>query len=514
VNAKQLWQSALDRVAVRVSPASYTTWFKPTEGLDLSGATLSVYVPNTFACQHLRQRFADVAARAASEVFGGPLAVIFTATRPERTPSAEPAPAPTARPRATSAAARRPARRTRQAMLDAPIAAPRGARAVAAQPPLPQAAAMAHGAQVAQAASAGHAALAPATPAPPLTAPYPAAASEADPGGRHVFETYVVGTANRLAYTAARQVAERPGQSYNPLFIYGGTGLGKTHLLLAIARVARRAGLCARYVTAERFANDIIEAIRHHTTAEFRAHYRAVDVLLVDDIHFIAGKESTEEEFFHTFNTLHDANRQIVLSSDRTPKAMHRLHDRLRSRFEWGLLADIQLPDFEQRLEILRVKARALGIAASEAVLAAVARPEGQSVRALEGALNRVAAFAAMLGQPLGLEAVRQALRPLEEPGAREVSPEGVVAAVARHFGVTTEALGGKARDHAVVWPRQVAMYLLREETPASLSQIGRHLGGRDHSTILHGCNQVTAKLAASDHTRRELDELRAAIRG
>ncbi|HEV2235132.1 MAG TPA: chromosomal replication initiator protein DnaA [Ktedonobacterales bacterium] len=509
MNAKQLWQSALDRVAVRVSPASYTTWFKPTEGLDLSGATLSVYVPNTFACQHLRQRFADVAARAASEVFGGPLAVIFTASRPERTLPGEPAPVmERVRPRPGSPAARRPTRRTRQALLEAPIVAPSGARAAVAQPPLPQPA------PLAPATSAGHTALAPAAPAPAVAFSHPAEATDADPGGRHVFETYVVGTANRLAYTAARQVAERPGQSYNPLFIYGGTGLGKTHLLLAIARVARRGGLRACYVTAERFANDIIEAIRHHTTAEFRAHYRAVDVLLVDDIHFIAGKESTEEEFFHTFNTLHDANRQIVLSSDRTPKAMHHLHDRLRSRFEWGLLADIQLPDFEQRLEILRVKARTLGIAATEAVLAAVARPEGQSVRALEGALNRVAAYAAMLGQPLGLETVRQALRPLEEPGAREVSPERVVAAVAQHFGVTAEALRGKGRDHAIVWPRQVAMYLLREETPASLSQIGQHLGGRDHRTILHGCNQVTAKLAASDPTRRELDELRAAIRG
>jgi chromosomal replication initiator protein len=510
VNAKQLWQSALDRVAGRISSASYTTWFKPTEGLDLSGATLSVYVPNTFACQHLRQRFADVAARAASEVFGGPLAVIFTATRLEHTPAAAAAPAPSARPRARAGAvaARRPVRRTRQVVLEAPIAAPSGARAHVAQPPLPQAAGDGRTAYSTLPAAPALAA------APATTSARRADAADADPSGRHVFETYVVGTANRLAYTAARQVAEQPGQSYNPLFIYGGTGLGKTHLLLAIARVARRGGRSACYVTAERFANDIIEAIRHHTTAEFRAHYRAVDVLLVDDIHFIAGKESTEEEFFHTFNTLHDANRQIVLSSDRTPKAMHHLHDRLRSRFEWGLLADIQLPDFEQRLDILRVKARALGIAATEAVLAAVARPEGQSVRALEGALNRVTAYAAVLGQPLGIEAVRQALRPLEEPGAREISPDRVLATVARHFGVTVEALRGKARDHAIAWPRQVAMYLLRDETPASLSQIGQHLGGRDHSTVLHGCNQVTSKLAGSDPVRRELDELRAAIHG
>jgi chromosomal replication initiator protein len=511
VNAKQLWQSALDRVAGRISPASYTTWFKPTEGLDLSGATLSVYVPNTFACQHLRQRFAEVAARAASEVFGGPLAVIFTPTRQDRTPPSDVAPAMRPRVRASVPPAHRPIRRTRQAVLEAPIAALTGARATVAQPPLPQITGVIHRALPSAPPAV--------TSAVPAAAPAPgteqhAASAEADPGGRHAFETFVVGANNRLAYTAARQVAERPGQSYNPLFIYGGTGLGKTHLLLSIARMARQSGLSACYVTAERFANDIIEAIRHHTTAEFRAHYRAVDVLLVDDIHFIAGKESTEEEFFHTFNTLHDANRQIVLSSDRTPKAMHHLHDRLRSRFEWGLLADIQLPDFEQRLDILQAKARALGIAAPDAVLAAIARPEGQSVRALEGALNRVVACAAVLGQPLSMDAVRQALRPLEEPGARDITPDRVLATVARHFSVTVEALRGKARDHSIAWPRQVAMHLLREETPASLSQIGQHLGGRDHSTILHGCNQVAAKLAGSDRLRRELDELRAALRG
>jgi chromosomal replication initiator protein len=309
-------------------------------------------------------------------------------------------------------------------------------------------------------------------------------------------------------------VAGAPGQRYNPLFLWGGTGLGKTHLLLAVGHMARRQGLRVCYVPAERFANDIIEAIRHHTTEEFRARYRQVDVLLVDDIQFIAGKESTEEEFFHTFNALHDINRQIVLSSDRTPRAMRQLQDRLRSRFEWGLLADIQPPDEGHRRAILRAKVDALGVAVSDEVVARVARPECASVRELEGALNRVLAYAAMLRQPVDVGLVDRALAPLRPAGDRQVDGDEVIAAVSAHYGVTAEALRGKARDHGIAWPRQMAMYLLREETRASLGQIGQELGGRDHTTVMHGCDVVSHKLAGSDQARRELEALRSRLRG
>lgn len=539
VDAKQLWQTALERVRARVSSASFTTWFKPTEGIELSSAHLSVFVPSSFACEHVRQRFGDVAARAVAEVYGGPLPVTFTAVRPAalmRSPDAargsaaaaapalparRPPPASREMRRRSVSAGPRATHRARQALLETPVRAPLSSRgrptSSLAQPALPLTAAGGRAdpqptSQSDWAREPGVSAAVPRAPrtgATPLLGPV---APEADAPARHVFETFVVGTANRLAFTAAQQIAAAPGQSYNPLFIYGGTGLGKTHLLLAIAQVARQRGLRVCYVPAERFANDIIEAIRHHTTPDFRAHYRAVDVLLVDDVQFIAGKESTEEEFFHTFNTLHEANRQIVLSSDRTPKAMHHLHDRLRSRFEWGLLADIQPPDFEHRLDILRVKAAAAGMLASEAVLVAIARPDGQSVRALEGALNRVVAYAAMLEQPLEVDLVRHALQPLGSAGSREVSSDHVLATVARHYGVTVEALRGKARDHAIVWPRQVAMYLLREETPASLGQIGLQIGGRDHSTVLHGCTHVSQKLMSSDLLRRELEELRTTL--
>jgi chromosomal replication initiator protein len=331
---------------------------------------------------------------------------------------------------------------------------------------------------------------------------------------RYVFETYIVGVSNRLAYAASQEVASTPGERYNPLFIYGGVGLGKTHLLHAIGHRARAEGRSVAYVTAERFTNEIIEAIRQRTTDEFRAKYRAVDVLLVDDVQFIAGKESTEEEFFHTFNTLHESSRQIVLSSDRVPHAMH-LHDRLRSRFAWGLMADIQAPDFEQRLEILRAKAAGVAMPIPEEVLVCLARPECANIRSLEGALNGVIAHAQMLRQPLDARLVAQAMAPLEaERAQRPVESAEVLASVARHFGVSVEALSGKSREHGVAWARQVAMYLLREETPASLLQIGQQLGGRDHTTVMHGYNRVSKALLMDERVRGDIAAIRAALRG
>jgi chromosomal replication initiator protein len=561
MNARQLWESALDRVRARVSAASFTTWFKATEAVELRDDVLVIGVPSSFAREHLRQRFHELAVNAVGDVLGRPLQVAFIvsgrrsgAARPDDTAgsdSGETAPQGSTRdgaPARTSRHERRPALDQRRAMLDAPRApVMRGGRSDSlarsgrglgrvplprvAQPPLLMAR-DARGDSAWGDVSAPHArtddgtdgSLAPPTAVPTHrdtpTAPgdeTPRGASgvfAADPGGRHAFATFVVGTANRLAYAAAREVAGTPGQRYNPLFIWGGTGLGKTHLLLAVGHVARSQGLHVCYVPAERFANDIIEAIRHHTTEEFRARYRQVDVLLVDDVQFIAGKESTEEEFFHTFNALHDINRQIVLSSDRTPRAMRQLQDRLRSRFEWGLLADIQPPDEEHRRAILRSKVDAQGLNMPDDVLARVARPECGSVRELEGALNRVLAYSAMLRQPLDVALVDRALAPLRPIGDRQVDGDEVIAAVSAHYGVTPEALRGKARDHGIAWPRQMAMYLLREETRASLGQIGQELGGRDHTTVMHGCDVVSHKLASSDQVRRELEALRSRLRG
>jgi chromosomal replication initiator protein len=289
----------------------------------------------------------------------------------------------------------------------------------------------------------------------------------------------------------------------------------------AVGHVGEEAGLNVLYVTSEKFTNEIINAIRFQKTAEFRAKYRQIDILLVDDIQFIAGKESTEEEFFHTFNTLHSANKQIIVTSDRPPKAIPSLQDRLRSRFEWGLLADVQPPEYEHRLAILRSKAESLRFAIPAEVIEYVARPECSSVRELEGALNRVIAFATLHDAALSLDLAEQALEAVY--GSNIVKPtisrtmltaNSVLDGVCRYYHVEVERMRGKQRDREIVWPRQVAMYLMREETDASLLQIGAVLGGRDHTTILHGCEKVRAEMTQNEQMRREVAEVLNSLRG
>ncbi len=267
-------------------------------------------------------------------------------------------------------------------------------------------------------------------------------------------------------------------------------------------------GLNVLYVTSEKFTNEIINAIRFQKTEEFRAKYRQIDILLVDDIQFIAGKESTEEEFFHTFNTLHSANKQIVVTSDRPPKAIHSLQDRLRSRFEWGLLADIQPPEYEHRLAILRSKAESLRFAVPSAVIEFIARPECSSVRELEGALNRVIAYATLHDAALSVNLAAQALGDIyseSRKSSANLTLAEVLEGVCAYYTVDMERMRGKQRDREIVWPRQVAMYLMRQETNASLLQIGAELGGRDHTTIMHGWEKVQSEIAANDRVRREV---------
>ena len=272
-------------------------------------------------------------------------------------------------------------------------------------------------------------------------------------------------------------VAESPAKAYNPLFLYGGVGLGKTHLLHAIGNVAQQNGLDVLYVSSEEFTNDLITAIRTHTTPSFRDKYRQTDVLLIDDIQFIAGKESTQEEFFHTFNTLHGQDKQIVISSDRSPKAMSTLEERLRSRFEWGLIADIQPPDYETRLAILGSKAARMGRHIPDEIMEAIAQRMQSNIRELEGALNRLVAHADLRGIPLTRELVDTALVDLL-PQRRELSPKDVVQLVAEAFGITVDQILARDRSRRVALPRQIAMYLLREEAQISLPQIGEALGG------------------------------------
>ena len=330
---------------------------------------------------------------------------------------------------------------------------------------------------------------------------------------RYTFENFVVGASNRLAHAACMAVAENPARAYNPLFLYGGVGLGKTHLLHAIGNAAQRQGLEVLYVSSEEFTNDLINAIRTHTTPAFRERYRRIGVLLIDDIQFIAGKESTQEEFFHTFNTLHGQDKQIVISSDRPPKAMVTLEERLRSRFEWGLTADIQPPDLETRIAILRSKAERAGRQVPVEILETIARLVQSNIRELEGALTRVMAFSDLSGQTLSAQLVQVALADLL-PQRTSIEPRQIIQAVAEVFGLSPEELIGRGRSREVALPRQVAMYLMREEVNASLPQIGEALGGRDHTTVMYACEKVADMIERDDRLRRQVLQIREHLFG
>jgi chromosomal replication initiator protein len=326
---------------------------------------------------------------------------------------------------------------------------------------------------------------------------------------RYTFDTYVVGSGNRLAHAACQAVAEKPARAYNPLFLYGGVGLGKTHLLHAIGNACHANGLTVLYVSSEEFTNDMISAIRTHTTQAFREKYRSADVMLVDDIQFIAGKESTQEEFFHTFNTLHGQDKQIIVSSDRPPKSLVTLEERLRSRFEWGLTADIQAPDFETRLAILRSKAERTGRHISDEILESVAKQVQSNIRELEGALNRIVAFADLSGSALTPSLVEVALSDLL-PSRSDLEPEKIVTQVAEYYKLSIEKLLGRDRTKEVAHPRQIAMYLLREEAKISFPQIGEALGGRDHSTVMSAIDKVKDQYKNGDgRVRKDIDFLR-----
>ncbi len=330
---------------------------------------------------------------------------------------------------------------------------------------------------------------------------------------RYTFENFVVGPSNRLAHAACMAVAENPARAYNPLFLYGGVGLGKTHLLHAIGNAAHKRNLTVMYVSSEEFTNDLINSIRTHNTTAFRERYRRIDVLLIDDIQFIAGKESTQEEFFHTFNTLHGQDKQIVISSDRPPKAMITLEERLRSRFEWGLTADIQPPDLETRMAILRSKAERNNRQVPNPIIETIARLVQSNIRELEGALTRIMAFAELSGQPITNQLIQTALADLL-PQRSSLETSQVLEAVAYIFGISTDELVGRSRTHDIALPRQVAMYLMREEVNASLPQIGEALGGRDHTTVMYACQKVADMIERDDRLRRQVIQIREKLYG
>ncbi|MDI3316852.1 MAG: chromosomal replication initiator protein DnaA [Bacillota bacterium] len=333
---------------------------------------------------------------------------------------------------------------------------------------------------------------------------------------RYTFQTFVVGSSNRLAHAASLAVADAPARAYNPLFIYGGAGLGKTHLMQAVAHrtLERHPGIRVAYVSSETFANELINAIRDRRTVEFRNRYRNVDVLLVDDIQFLAGKESTQEEFFHTFNALHEADRQIIVSSDRPPKEIPTLEERLRSRFEWGLISDIQPPDFETRLAILRAKAAADKLEIDDAILTYIAENIRTNIRELEGALIRLVAYTSFKHLPLTLDVAKESLQDFVAPRPEKlITIDAIQKVVADYYNLDPQEMKVHKRTRAVAYPRQIAMYLCRKLTDASLPKIGEAFGGRDHTTVLHACNKVEADVRRDPALASTIDHLIRQIR-
>ena len=353
-----------------------------------------------------------------------------------------------------------------------------------------------------------------ASPEPRTLLRPPAVAERVAPSGRlnpkFTFDHFVVGSSNRFAHAAALAVSESPAKAYNPLFIYGGVGLGKTHLMQAIGHAIARRAPSARveYTSSERFTNELISAIQTKTTAKFRERYRTLDALLIDDVHFIAGRESTQEEFFHTFNTLYDAHKQIVLSSDRSPKEIADLEERLVSRFEWGLVTDIQSPDLDTRSAILRKKSEEAGIVVPDAVTDFIAKQITANIRELEGALIRVVAYSRFFASPLSLEVAQEVLKDMVKEVAARVTLPIIQQRVGEYFRISTDELKSLSRQRAILYPRQVAMYLCRKLTDSSLPEIGRAFNGKNHTTVLHAIEKIARALEQDVNRKREVDYL------
>jgi chromosomal replication initiator protein len=349
---------------------------------------------------------------------------------------------------------------------------------------------------------------APDAPPPPATRPGGGSTEGLNP--RYTFDTFVVGSSNQFAQAACQAVAELPSKAYNPLFIYGGVGLGKTHLLHAVGHQSARLfrGMIVVYITSERFTNELINAIRYDRTAEFRARYRNIDLLLIDDIQFISGKERTQEEFFHTFNTLYESRKQIIVSSDSPPKDIPEIEERLRSRFEWGLIADIQPPDFETRVAILKKKAALERVRLADDVAYLIASRVKSNIRELEGSLTRMIAFCALTGREMSVDLAQEVLGELWGEEEKVITIEQIQRKVAEAYGIKLADLKAKNRTKAVAFPRQIAMYLARQLTHSSLSEVGRAFGGKDHTTVLHAVDKIQVLLQEDPKLRKAIDGL------
>ena len=334
---------------------------------------------------------------------------------------------------------------------------------------------------------------------------------------KYIFDTFVVGNNNRFAHAASLAVAESPATAYNPLFLYGGVGLGKTHLMHAIGHyiLSQNPNQKVLYVSSERFTNELINAIKDDKNKEFRDLYRTIDVLLIDDIQFIAGKERTQEEFFHTFNTLYEANKQIIISSDKPPKDIVPLEDRLKSRFEWGLIADIQAPDFETRIAILRKKVQLEKLEVSNEIIAFIADKITSNIRELEGALNRVMAFASLTNRDITVELAEEALKDMStSQKSKALTSSAIMNTVAKYFNIRPEEFKTQKRSREISYPRQIAMYLCRDIAGMSLPKIGEDFGGRDHTTVIHACDKIKEEIENNPELATIYDDIKKSLLG
>jgi chromosomal replication initiator protein len=469
LTAAEAWSRILERARPLLPEHTFRIWLEHTEPVALSQDQLAVAAGSDFAAEWIEDKYGDLLTDVAERVFGRSIALSFQNRTQGMGGST----------------------RVRVTRVDAEHARVDSASAQTSTPAAP---------------------VSVTTPAPPGGVVLGSPLNE-----RYTFERFVVGANNQLSNAACRAVAESPARMYNPLFVYGGVGLGKTHLMHAIAHVllGRDASKRVAYVSSERFTNDLIASIQEGRMADFRRRYRDIDLLLIDDVHFLGEKERTQEEFFHTFNALHDAQRQIVMTSDRPPKEINGLEERLVSRFEWGLVTDIKPPDFETRVAILRKKAEDDSISLADEVLDYIARNCRSNVRELEGAVIKLLAYSSLTRREVTLDLAREALGGvLREGPAVEVTPELIRDRVASEWGVSIDGLTSKRRTKDLTVPRQVAMYLMRELLDLSLVEIGNYFGGRDHSTVIHAVNKVEEDVGTDDGFRTRVELLRDGLGG